>query len=103
VLRGKLRPTAVLATNDVLAVGAMLACRAAGVAIPDEISVTGIDNTDLGATQTPGLTTVRTPVVEVGDAAAAQLVSQLEGGGHALQQVLPFELMVRGSSAPPSG
>lgn len=58
------RPTAVMATNDVLAVGAMLACRQAGVAIPGEISITGVDNTDLGATQTPGLSSVATPIVE---------------------------------------
>lgn len=101
ILEARRRPTAVLATNDVLAVGAMLACRAAGVAIPAEMSITGIDNTDLGATQTPGLTSVRTPVVDVGDAAAAQLVAQLEGGEVTLHQALPFELVVRGSSGPP--
>lgn len=101
ILKGKHRPTAVLATNDVLAVGAMVACRAAGVAIPDELSITGIDNTDLGATQTPGLTSVRTPVVEVGDAAAAQLMAQLEGREVTQHQALPFELMVRGSSGKP--
>src|SRR5688572_17658099 len=51
ILKRKKRPTAVLATNDVMAVGAMLACRNAGVRIPEDISITGIDNTDLGATQ----------------------------------------------------
>ena len=94
-------PTAVIATNDVLAVGAMLACRDAGVRIPDAISITGIDNTDLGATQTPPLTSVRTPIVEVGTAAAVQLVARLEGGPAELQQVLDVELVVRGSTAPP--
>jgi LacI family transcriptional regulator len=34
----------VVATNDVFAVGAMMACRERGVAIPDEISITGVDN-----------------------------------------------------------
>lgn len=95
------RPTAVLATNDVLAVGAMLACRAAGVRIPEDISITGIDNTDLGATQTPALTSVRTPIVEIGRAAAEQLVARLEGGDYQAQQTLPFELVFRGSTAPP--
>jgi LacI family transcriptional regulator len=95
------RPTAVLATNDVLAVGAMLACRAAGVRIPEDISITGVDNTDLGATQTPGLTSVRTPIVEIGDAAAAQLVARLEGQPFVAQQTLGFELVHRGSTAPP--
>ena len=95
------RPTAVIATNDVFAVGAMLACREAGVAIPDDISITGVDNTDLGATQTPGLTTIRTPIVEIGRAAALQLLARLEGEPAELQQQLPFELVKRGSTGPP--
>ena len=68
-----------LATNDVMAVGAMMACREAGVRIPEDISITGIDNTDLGATQMPGLTSMRTPIVEIGTAAAEQLIARLEG------------------------
>ena len=95
------RPTAVVATNDVFAVGAMLACREAGVAIPGDVSITGVDNTDLGATQTPGLTSIRTPIVEIGRAAALQLCARLEGAPTQLQQQLPFELVRRGSTAPP--
>ncbi len=98
----KRRPTAVVATNDVFAVGAMLACRAAGVTVPQQMSITGVDNTDLGATQTPGLTSVRTPVVEIGSAAAEQLVARLEGRPAVMQQSLAFELVVRGSTAPPA-
>lgn len=96
------RPTAVIATNDVFAVGAMVACRAAGVAIPGDISITGVDNTELGATQTPGLTSIRTPIVEIGRAAALQLVARLEGEPADLQQELPFELVQRGSTAAPA-
>ncbi|WP_418319976.1 LacI family DNA-binding transcriptional regulator [Piscinibacter sakaiensis] len=94
-------PTAVVATNDVFAVGAMLACRQAGVRIPDDISITGVDNTDLGATQTPGLTSIRTPIVETGRAAAEQLIARLEGLPHERFETLPFELVLRGSSGPP--
>jgi LacI family transcriptional regulator len=97
------RPTAVIATNDVFAVGAMMACREAGVAIPFDVSITGCDNTDLGATQTPGLTSIRTPIVEIGRAAALQLVARLEGEPAELQQQLPFELVRRGSTAAPPG
>ena len=95
------RPTAVVCTNDVFAVGAMIACREAGVRIPEDISITGVDNTDLGATQTPALTSIRTPVVEVGRAAAEQVVARLEGREHAAFQMLPFELVTRGSTAVP--
>lgn len=96
------RPTAVVATNDVFAVGAMLACRTAGIAIPERMSITGVDNTDLGATQTPGLTSIRTPIVEIGAAAAEQLVARLEGRPYEAFQSMPFELVRRGSTAAPA-
>jgi LacI family transcriptional regulator len=102
LLGRRVRPTAVVATNDVFAVGAMLACREAGVRIPQDVSITGVDNTDLGATQTPGLTSIRTPIVEVGRAAARQLFARLEGAPAELQQLLPFELVKRGSTAAPT-
>jgi LacI family transcriptional regulator len=95
------RPTAVIATNDVFAVGAMVACREANVQIPDDVSITGVDNTDLGATQTPGLTSIRTPIVEIGRAAARQLFARLEREPAELSQLLPFELVKRGSTAAP--
>src|SRR5205085_9570479 len=83
------RPTAVIATNDVFAVGAMMKCRERGVQIPRDLSVTGVDNTDLGATQTPALTSIRTPIVEVGSRAALPLIARLEGEQVVLQQTLP--------------
>jgi LacI family transcriptional regulator len=94
-------PTAVVATNDVFAVGAMLACRQAGVRVPQDLSITGVDNTDLGATQTPGLTSVRTPIIEIGRAAADQLVARLEGEPYTAFQSFPVEIVHRGSTAPP--
>ena len=94
-------PTAVVATNDVFAVGAMLACREAGVRVPEDISITGVDNTDLGATQTPGLTSVSTPIVEVGRAAADQIVARLEGQPCEAFQVFPADIVHRGTTAPP--
>jgi LacI family transcriptional regulator len=95
----KQRPTAVIATNDVFAVGAMIKCRERGIRIPEDIAVTGVDNTDLGATQTPPLTSIATPIVEVGRRAAMQLISRLEGKPVELQQSLPFELVKRASTA----
>jgi len=97
------RPTAVVATNDVFAVGAMIACRNAGLRIPQDMSITGVDNTDLGATQTPGLTSIRTPIVEIGHAAAAQLIARLDGQPWEPFQAFPIEVVHRGSTAPPGG
>ena len=79
----------------------MVACRQAGVRIPDDISIAGCDNTDLGATQTPALTSIRTPIVEIGRAAAEQVVARLEGEPHVAFQTLAFELVIRASTATP--
>ncbi|WP_158238511.1 LacI family DNA-binding transcriptional regulator [Pollutimonas subterranea] len=95
------RPTAVVATNDIFAVGGMVACRKAGLRIPQDMSITGIDNTDLGATQTPGLTSVRTPIIEIGHAAAEQLMARLEGKDYEAFQSFPIEVVYRGSTAAP--
>jgi len=96
------RPTAVLATNDVVAVGALMACRAAGVRVPGEISITGVDNTDLGATQAPGLTSIQTPIVELGRLAGSYLMARLEGTAPEIPGELPFEIILRGSTGPAS-
>lgn len=101
LLRMEPHPTAVIATNDVFAVGAMLACREAGVRIPDEVSITGVDNTDLGATQTPPLASIRTPVIEIGRAAAEQLAARLDGKPFERSRELAFELVLRASIGPP--
>jgi len=95
-------PTALVATNDVFAVGAMMACRQAGVRIPQDISITGVDNTDLGATQTPGLTSIRTPIVEIGNAAAEQLIARLEGKEYQAFLSFPIEIVHRGSTGKPA-
>jgi LacI family transcriptional regulator len=95
-----IRPTAIVGTNDVFAVGALQAARARGVRVPEDLSVTGCDATDLGATQTPSLTSIRTPTVEIGRAAALQVVARLEGRAWEPRQSLPFELVPRGSSGP---
>lgn len=100
LLAARRRPTAVLATNDVFAVGAMQACRKAGVRIPEDISITGVDNTDLGATQTPGLTSIRTPIIEIGSAAAEQLIARLEGRPFKAFETFPIDIVHRGSTGP---
>jgi LacI family transcriptional regulator len=94
------RPTAVVATNDVVAVGALMACRKAGVGVPGEISITGVDNTDLGATQTPALTSIQTPIMEVGRIAANYLTARLEGTDVEFPRELPFEIVLRDSTGP---
>ena len=94
------RPTAVVATNDVVAVGALMACRAANVGVPGEMSITGVDNTDLGATQAPGLTSIETPIMEIGRISADYLIARLEGREVEFPSELPFRIVLRGSTGP---
>jgi LacI family transcriptional regulator len=93
------RATAVFGANDVLALGAMEAARAAGVAIPDHIAIVGFD--DIPAAKLLGLTTVRQPELELGKLAAKVLIARLQpggmtGAGQSLE--LKFEIIQRSSA-----
>jgi LacI family transcriptional regulator len=102
VLREAPRPTAVICGNDVLAIGALAECHAQGIAVPREISVTGFDDLEMAAVVTPGLTTVHFPTAELGTYAAQHLLARIAGMPFEARVELPVELVVRGSTAPPS-
>lgn len=93
------RPTALVCSNDVLAVGAMMECHAMGLSVPEEVSIGGCGNFDIASMVTPALTTVRWPTMELGKFAALHLLGTLEGKPVRQQQVFPVELLVRGSTA----
>ena len=95
------RPTAVVCANDVLAMGAVMECRAQGVAVPAAMSVTGFDDIEAASILTPALTTVRVPVHELGHAAARQLLARLAGEPGSPLTELAVDLIVRGTTAPP--
>lgn len=95
-------PTAVVCVNDVHAVGALLACREWKVAVPRQVSVTGFDDMDISEHIAPGLTTMRVPKAEMGDAAAAYLLDRLAGRPVRRTTELELQWIVRGSTdAPP--
>ncbi|MDP9394760.1 MAG: LacI family DNA-binding transcriptional regulator [Actinomycetota bacterium] len=100
LLRGPHPPTAVLAISDVLAVGAARAARAAGLAVPAQLSVVGFDDGPVAALHDPPLTTVRQPLREKGRQAARMLLDALKGAPDGGRRVLPAELVVRDSTAP---
>jgi DNA-binding LacI/PurR family transcriptional regulator len=78
----------------------MRALRRAGVRVPDDVSVIGIDDHDLSAPL--GLTTVAQPAAQQGRLGAVALLTRLLGGATAAtDQLLPTELVVRESTAPP--
>ena len=95
-------PTAILCINDVLATAAMCEAHSRGIAVPDQISVTGFDDFEFAANMYPSLTTVRVPVDLMGRSAARLLVSALRGEATPLATEIPTELVIRESTAPPS-
>ncbi len=84
------------------ALGALQAIRDAGLAIPDDVSVVGFDDIPAAEQQHPPLTTVRQPMQQMGRSAVNTLLALIAGLEAASPQiVLPTELVVRGSTAPP--
>ena len=70
--------TAVVAVNDAVALGAMRACRAAGLTIPDDVAVTGFDNVTWAQLHDPSITTVHAFGEEMGRQAARRLIELIE-------------------------
>lgn len=95
------RPTAVFAANDLLAIGALQSLRAAGLRVPGDVSLVGVNDIPLAGLIDPPLTTMRVPQREMGEIAARMLIALLEGERVERPQVmLAAELVVRGTTAP---
>ncbi len=96
------RPTAIFAASDEMAIGATLAARDLGLSVPKDVSIVGIDDHELA--DFFQLTTVAQFPERQGELAAETLIAQLEPSRHeepALRVPLPFELIVRSSTARP--
>jgi GntR family transcriptional regulator, arabinose operon transcriptional repressor len=94
-------PTAVVALNDFLAMKVMKACRDVGMRIPEQIALTGFDDTDIAAQMEIPLTSVSQPIHEIGAQAVRLLLNKIDGLSHETQRtVLPTHLVVRESSKP---
>lgn len=101
VLEMDTRPTAVVAANDLIAVGAMGVFRAAGVRVPEDVSVVGYDDSQLARLDLIRLTSVRQPVDLFGSAAVDMLVARIASHQDgSLVQRLAVELVVRGTTGP---
>ncbi|NYT23854.1 LacI family DNA-binding transcriptional regulator [Alcaligenaceae bacterium] len=97
------RPTAVLCGTDMLAFGALIEARRLGLSVPEELSVAGINDTELAAHFSPALTTIRLSAEEIGERAAEFLLARANGEPGLRTTVVPFELIVRESTAPAPG
>jgi LacI family transcriptional regulator/LacI family repressor for deo operon, udp, cdd, tsx, nupC, and nupG len=93
--------TAVFCYNDMVAVGVLMQCRELGVRVPQDLSVVGYDDVEIAAYVTPPLTTVHQPKLRLGELAMQMLLDLLDGRP-VQDQVLPVELVVRESTAPPN-
>lgn len=104
ILGWEKRPTAVFAPNDFAAFGALNVMDAAGLKVPEHVSLIGYDDNQFAGLGRFDLTTIRQPKFEMGERAVRLLIERLEddqpGTTHA---VLQPTLVVRSTTAPPAG
>jgi LacI family transcriptional regulator len=97
-------PTAIVAGNDLLAIGSYDALEERGLSCPDDVSVVGFNDMPFIARLRPPLTSVRVPQYDLGVESARLLLDVLSGRTATPRMVLlPVQLVVRGSTAPPRG
>jgi LacI family transcriptional regulator/LacI family repressor for deo operon, udp, cdd, tsx, nupC, and nupG len=94
------RPDALICYEDVLALALMDALRALGVRTPEDVSIVGFDGIPFAEISNPRLTTVITPLAELGRRAAVSLIEAIHTGVMPAAIVLPVELAVRESTRP---
>src|SRR5205085_1708569 len=98
-LPAALRPTAIFAANDSMAIGALSALREAGIAVPEDIAVVGFDDIPIAQYTSPPLTSIRVPIIELGKRATERLVQCLSVDRRRRREfeTLPTTLVVRQS------
>jgi DNA-binding LacI/PurR family transcriptional regulator len=99
----KTPPTAIFASNDLMALGAMYAIQDAGLRVATDMAIVGYDDRDLAGWVRPSLTTVRMPSYEMGQAAATLLLNQIAENDEPLDATRVLgQLVVRNSCGAPS-
>jgi LacI family transcriptional regulator len=103
LLAGPTRPTAVFAANDVSAIATIEVARSLGLRVPEDVSVVGFDNIPESALSIPPLTTVNQPIRTMGERAVEMLIGLIrEQPVERTHLTLQTDMVVRGSTAPPS-
>lgn len=105
LLSQKNRPTAIFASNDEMAAGAVATAHRLGISVPQELSVAGFDDVPYASVTWPALTTVHQPIVEMGAAAAGLLIAGIQSKKNEPREdgsSIPFqhEIKIRGSTGP---
>ncbi|RBM21866.1 LacI family transcriptional regulator [Prauserella sp. PE36] len=93
--------TAVLAYNDIIAIGLLLECRDHGIDLPGQLSIVGFDDSFGSDFTSPPLTTIRSPLRQAGELAVERLLTLVRHGGHQHVDDLSTVLVQRGSTAAP--
>lgn len=102
VLAKKQLPTAVIVANDMMALGAMQEFKAAGLRIPQDISIVGFDDISFASLSEPALTTVCSPRVEMGRRAFEAFLHMVDLPHQPGVEIrVPTYLIIRDSTAPP--
>jgi LacI family transcriptional regulator len=95
-------PTAIVASSDQMSLAVLEVARAEGLSVPEDLSIVSFDDTPIVKFSVPPLTAIRQPIAEMTACAAVLLIRAANGEPlHEEPKVLPFELIVRQSTAPP--
>lgn len=99
------KPTALLCSNDLLAISVIAALRVLGLSVPEDVSVAGFDGIAIGQMLSPGLATIDTPTIEMGERAMQRLLDQISGSAPTQDAVelLRYEFRPGGTLAPVPG
>ena len=104
LLKSKHRPTAVMCSNDMTAIGVLHKLYRAGLRVPDDLSVIGFDDIHIAQVTIPPLTTIQMSCFELARAAVTALRAHVEEGGEPERNYkIPTHLVVRESTGFPSG
>lgn len=97
-----LPPTAVIAHNDMMAIGVMHGLRAAGIRVPQDVSIVGIDDILSARLVTPRLTTIAIPALQLGLTAVRNVIAIIRGATPKADSpyIMPVQLKVRESTGP---
>ena len=96
-------PTAIFCANDVIALGALNAATAAGVKVPEELSIIGFDDLKVSEWERIGLSTIHQPIAYMAETASRMLIERVEltYKGPPRLETLPVHLVKRQTTAPP--
>ena len=96
------RPTAIVASSDQMSLAAVQVAQLSGLRLPDDLSIVSFDDTPIVKFSTPALTAIRQPIAAMTAHAAEMLIGAANGEVAAqTSETLPFELIVRASTAAP--